>query len=184
MAKMTVISHHGRIRGIFTQKKKLWEVMGMDELAKELMVAITEVKFTDLTYTKMCKYLKERGVLQIYESENIVEGDEAPGLDCSYILWDIETNTFYDPELPDELKEKEEDPTLFGVLEGALNNEIPEEKYGVHENHCCKEHGCKYSEQQCPVVNGKIEQAFPCEECNFDREVLGENTKSREKFSI
>ena len=36
---------------------------------------------------------------------------------------------------------------------------------GVHTVHCCKKHGCKYYEVDCPVVTGKVEQRYPCEEC-------------------
>ena len=36
---------------------------------------------------------------------------------------------------------------------------------GVHQNHCCKIHGCKYGEKDCPVVQGTITQAYLCEDC-------------------
>lgn len=40
---------------------------------------------------------------------------------------------------------------------------IPKEKWGVHETHCCRKHGCKYFENEdCPVVLGLIKQAYPC----------------------
>ena len=35
----------------------------------------------------------------------------------------------------------------------------------VHTEHCCKEHGCKYAEDDCPVVLGTMVQSFPCESC-------------------
>lgn len=38
----------------------------------------------------------------------------------------------------------------------------------VHTEHCCKEHGCKYDDEDCPVVQGKKEQSFPCESCDDD----------------
>lgn len=28
---------------------------------------------------------------------------------------------------------------------------------GVHAAHCCKWHGCKYGDQDCPVANGEVE---------------------------
>lgn len=37
---------------------------------------------------------------------------------------------------------------------------------GVHAAHCCKWHGCKYGDTDCPVVFGKVEQEWPCEYCN------------------
>lgn len=35
----------------------------------------------------------------------------------------------------------------------------------VHGFHCCKEHGCKYGDADCPVWQGTEEQAYPCETC-------------------
>jgi len=39
----------------------------------------------------------------------------------------------------------------------------------VHKSHCCDKHGCKYGEDDCPVVSGKITQDFDCEECEEER---------------
>ena len=36
---------------------------------------------------------------------------------------------------------------------------------GVHRTHCCRIHGCKYGDEDCPVATGKILQAYACEEC-------------------
>lgn len=36
---------------------------------------------------------------------------------------------------------------------------------GTHEDHCCKIHGCKYGDEDCPVAAGVLAQAFPCEDC-------------------
>ena len=35
----------------------------------------------------------------------------------------------------------------------------------VHASHCCKWHGCKYGDPDCPVKNGRIEQEYLCEDC-------------------
>ena len=35
----------------------------------------------------------------------------------------------------------------------------------VHASHCCKWHGCKYGDKDCPVVSGKVEQLYTCEHC-------------------
>jgi hypothetical protein len=41
---------------------------------------------------------------------------------------------------------------------------IPKERWGVHETHCCKRHGCKYGEHDdCPVTLGLIKQTYSCE---------------------
>ena len=37
---------------------------------------------------------------------------------------------------------------------------------GVHASHCCARHGCKYGDADCPVVSGKVEQMYLCEECD------------------
>lgn len=37
---------------------------------------------------------------------------------------------------------------------------------GVHTSHCCKDHGCKYGDDACPVVTGRLKQEYPCEDCS------------------
>ena len=37
---------------------------------------------------------------------------------------------------------------------------------GVHRGHCCKWHGCKYGDEDCPVVSGEVEQLYTCEFCD------------------
>ena len=39
---------------------------------------------------------------------------------------------------------------------------------GVHASHCCKWHGCKYGDPDCPVANGEVEQKYLCEACDWD----------------
>ncbi len=39
----------------------------------------------------------------------------------------------------------------------------------VHRTHCCIYHGCKYGDVNCPVVFKKVEQEFPCEDCNEEK---------------
>ena len=41
---------------------------------------------------------------------------------------------------------------------------------GVHASHCCKWHGCKYGDHDCPVANGEVEQEYLCEDCYEDLE--------------
>lgn len=38
--------------------------------------------------------------------------------------------------------------------------------YGAHPSHCCKWHGCKYGDSDCPVVSGEVEQLYLCEWCD------------------
>jgi hypothetical protein len=41
---------------------------------------------------------------------------------------------------------------------------------GVHAAHCCKWHGCKYGDLDCPVVSGEVKQEYLCEDCYEDLE--------------
>lgn len=43
--------------------------------------------------------------------------------------------------------------------------DFDEYNLGVHKSHCCLIHGCKYNDDDCPVVLCKVEQDFPCEDC-------------------
>lgn len=40
-------------------------------------------------------------------------------------------------------------------------------KIGVHQTHCCKKHGCKYGDKDCPVVTGEVKQNFDCENGDY-----------------
>ena len=39
---------------------------------------------------------------------------------------------------------------------------------GTHATHCCKTHGCKYGNLDCPVALGIVKQEYPCEDCDHD----------------
>lgn len=43
------------------------------------------------------------------------------------------------------------------------------DEVGVHATHCCSKHGCKYNDNDCPVVNGKVEGVV-CESCIWENE--------------
>jgi hypothetical protein len=49
----------------------------------------------------------------------------------------------------------------------------------VHVTHCCRWHGCKYGDPDCPVTSGRLAQEFPCETCDWVVEDLIENTRYR-----
>lgn len=36
--------------------------------------------------------------------------------------------------------------------------------------HCCKNHGCKYGHEDCPVSNGEVAQEYLCEYCTWPLE--------------
>lgn len=50
----------------------------------------------------------------------------------------------------------------------------------VHANHCCKKHGCKYGDPDCPVEQGRIAQRFECESGNCFEEEIDIETLYRE----
>jgi len=54
---------------------------------------------------------------------------------------------------------------------------MEESKYGVHRTHCCKKHGCKYGDEDCPVELGIIEQEY--KECQVGHD-LDEPCDNRE----
>lgn len=37
----------------------------------------------------------------------------------------------------------------------------------VHTEHCCRVHGCKYGDSDCPVWLGYKPQSHPCETCSY-----------------
>lgn len=39
-------------------------------------------------------------------------------------------------------------------------------KIGVHRTHCCIMHGCKYGDEDCPVLIGVVLQDHLCEDCD------------------
>lgn len=51
-------------------------------------------------------------------------------------------------------------------------------QWDVHETHCCKECGCKYGNDDCPMVLGIGEQRYDCPDC------LGDVIDSREGPSL
>jgi len=53
------------------------------------------------------------------------------------------------------------------IMKNIENPESDDNKC-VHTEHCCKEHGCKYREDNCPVVRGVKNQSYLCEECEFE----------------
>jgi hypothetical protein len=63
------------------------------------------------------------------------------------------------------LNEIEEMAQKFG--KPKLKRE-PEERQCVHTEHCCRVHGCKYSDEYCPVVLGEKSQSYLCEVCHED----------------
>jgi len=55
------------------------------------------------------------------------------------------------------------------VLWGNRSPE-PKENRDVHTEHCCTVHGCKYVDDDCPVVTKKKVQSSYCEECGLELE--------------
>lgn len=53
-------------------------------------------------------------------------------------------------------------------------------RWGVHIEHCCVYHGCKYGDDDCHVVNMLVDQKYPCESCCDNEEKAVEFRKSKE----
>ena len=53
---------------------------------------------------------------------------------------------------------------------------------GVHATHCCKECGCKYGDEECPVALGQIE-SIECWECRDSFEQMIEEIKRKNEDS-
>jgi hypothetical protein len=39
----------------------------------------------------------------------------------------------------------------------------------THSTHCCIKHGCKYGDENCPVIIGKVPQRFICGQCRIGK---------------
>lgn len=65
-------------------------------------------------------------------------------------------------------------PVSKQTIKPGIQNEItilPDEaKIRVHRGHCCIHHGCKYGDEDCPVVNQSVKQ-YPgiCQDCDDDK---------------
>ena len=55
----------------------------------------------------------------------------------------------------------ERDSDAFVEKHGGTNKER------IHAAHCCTEHGCKYGDDDCPVVSNKVTQMYPCIDCSY-----------------
>lgn len=55
-----------------------------------------------------------------------------------------------------------EDTTLTTIGGISLEKELVK----THETHCCAIHGCKYNEEDCPVVSKEIKQQYLCPDCH------------------
>ena len=54
------------------------------------------------------------------------------------------------------------------LINKALENK---DRWGVHESHCCPKHGCKYGDEECPVVLGLTQKHNEhCEMCEDEKE--------------
>lgn len=69
---------------------------------------------------------------------------------------------------------------IFINHETNKNVEMSDAEYGSHLNHCCIKHGCKYGDENCPVVLGRDKQIYSCEECDeeyLDKHVFKDTSK-------
>lgn len=66
----------------------------------------------------------------------------------------------------DDVNEDEAYEIYEEERESWLDYYVVEAKWDIHATHCCVRHGCKYNEDDCPVVNDKIKQTYNCPKCN------------------
>jgi hypothetical protein len=61
---------------------------------------------------------------------------------------------------------------FWGCSCGFAEQEFEKNYFGVHATHCCKNCGCVYNDDDCPVVLGKVKGLDNCESCQFRMEEL------------
>lgn len=59
------------------------------------------------------------------------------------------------------------EPEPIVVTSDPVVEPEPTQERNVHTSHCCLEHGCKYSDSDCPVANGSQKQEGSCEFCGL-----------------
>lgn len=59
---------------------------------------------------------------------------------------------------------------------------VDKSKWGVHRTHCCKKHGCKYGNDDCPVELSIIEQDYPCMDNNINDPCFDETIDFQMKY--
>jgi len=62
------------------------------------------------------------------------------------------------------------------------SKQVEKEQYGVHATHCCKRHGCKYGNENCPVELGLVKQEYGCEQGDdFDEDCFLTDREENDK---
>lgn len=57
------------------------------------------------------------------------------------------------------------------VYKPITANTFKRPEFGSHPSHCCYRHGCKYGDHDCPVVDERATQEYPCEQCQSVKEL-------------
>ncbi len=71
----------------------------------------------------------------------------------------------------EEIPRFDQDTNYLNQFAGFKDETVYTPRYiGVHVTHCCVDHGCKYAEEDCPVVSGQYKQKYRspwwCEDCS------------------
>lgn len=85
----------------------------------------------------------------------------------------------------DDIKINWKDGVSTRVYLSFWNDLGPEEEAqrDTHTEHCCVDHGCKYNDDQCPVISETKRQTGLCQDCNdHDPEWL--DLKSRDSLTL
>lgn len=75
----------------------------------------------------------------------------------------------------------------MGYDGGMDKDSVVEKVYssiGVHANHCCVLHGCKYGDGDCPVEDEVVQQQVPCEFCREPDELVRAQAAIDEELAL
>lgn len=99
MAKAIIYAaENGVLKGVYSNKKNLWDVLEQDEDIDKLYIKLNPIKTTKLAYSKVVKYLKDRSMLRIYHDDDVMDYELDNNIEnCPvYIkLWEVEINKPY-----------------------------------------------------------------------------------------
>lgn len=102
MSKAIIYTIQGTLQGAFTNKKKFWDDLLLQEKSVDkLKIKLSPNKISSLNYQKVVKYLKERTMLRIYKQQMLDQYKDNIEQCPSYInVWEVQLNQHYN------LKEK------------------------------------------------------------------------------
>lgn len=155
-----------RFIGGFAQGKASYEENAQREVAEEAHIEISEPVYLGSCYVDDWRYQREAdGIVTIFFEAIHTFGKPNPDDDIYELKW-------FDAEGLSEEDIVPEHRPLLSMLherskikfeEPKMDLRDPKEEKDVHTEHCCKNCGCKYGEDEdCSVVRGTKKQSFKC----------------------